>query len=159
MNAISKIKSFKTNNTYGYRIIQNEQYEQVLSILKGQEYANRLQKTQYQDYSSSETQDDNDDEVYPDSCAESHLNLALLDVNEHSALFSNPDQSRDYSSSETQDDNDDEVYPDSCAESHLNLALLDVNEHSALFSSPDQSSPFSVEDYLKKRWSRSSSLD
>ncbi|KAK4405354.1 putative receptor-like serine/threonine-protein kinase [Sesamum angolense] len=61
--------------------------------------------------------------------------------------------------SESQDDNDDEVYPDSSAESHLNLAFLDVNDNSTSFSSLDQSSPLSVEEYLKKRWSRSSSLE
>ncbi|KAK6143368.1 hypothetical protein DH2020_023716 [Rehmannia glutinosa] len=60
---------------------------------------------------------------------------------------------------ETEDDNDDEVYPDSHAESHLNLAFLDVNDNSTSFSSLDQTSPLSVEDYLKKRWSRSSSLE
>ncbi|XP_031130555.1 uncharacterized protein LOC116032220 isoform X2 [Ipomoea triloba] len=51
---------------------------------------------------------------------------------------------------------DDEVYPDSSVESHISVALLDS---SASFSSVDQSSPYSVEQYLKKRWSRSSSLD
>nr|GLL28404.1 receptor-like cytosolic serine/threonine-protein kinase RBK2 isoform X2 [Ipomoea trifida] len=51
---------------------------------------------------------------------------------------------------------DDEVYPDSSVESHMSVALLDS---SASFSSVDQSSPYSVEQYLKKRWSRSSSLD
>ncbi|KAL0348502.1 UNVERIFIED_CONTAM: putative receptor-like serine/threonine-protein kinase [Sesamum angustifolium] len=61
--------------------------------------------------------------------------------------------------SESQEDNDDEVYPDSSAESHLNLAFLDVNDNSTSFSSLDQSSPLSVEEYLKKRWSRSSSLE
>ncbi|KAK4424048.1 putative receptor-like serine/threonine-protein kinase [Sesamum alatum] len=67
---------------------------------------------------------------------------------------------RKHIDSETQDDNDDEVYPDSSAESHLSLAFLDVNDHSTSFSSLDQSSsPLSVEEYLKKRWSRSSSLE
>ncbi|XP_057769251.1 LOW QUALITY PROTEIN: protein kinase STUNTED-like [Salvia miltiorrhiza] len=60
---------------------------------------------------------------------------------------------------ENEDENDDEVYPDSSAESHLCLAFLDVNENSTSFSSIDQSSPLSVEEYLKKRWSRSSSMD
>ncbi|PIN19157.1 Serine/threonine protein kinase [Handroanthus impetiginosus] len=61
-----------------------------------------------------------------------------------------------YDDEENQDDNDDEVYPDSSAESHLSLALLDVNDNSTSFSSLDQNSPLSVEEYLKKRWSRSS---
>ncbi|KAH6777058.1 hypothetical protein C2S51_008370 [Perilla frutescens var. frutescens] len=60
---------------------------------------------------------------------------------------------------ENEDENDDEVYPDSSAESHLSLAFLDINENSTSFSSIDQSSPLSVEEYLKKRWSRSSSMD
>ncbi|VFQ67807.1 unnamed protein product [Cuscuta campestris] len=57
------------------------------------------------------------------------------------------------------DGNDDEVYPElSAAESHLSLALLDVNEcSSSSFSSVDHSSPPSVEAYMNKRWSRSSS--
>ncbi|XP_009626742.1 protein kinase STUNTED-like isoform X1 [Nicotiana tomentosiformis] len=57
--------------------------------------------------------------------------------------------------------NDDEVYPDSSAESHLSLALLDVNDNSTSFSSSqDQSSPLSsVDEYLRKTWSRSSSSE
>ncbi|XP_060168627.1 protein kinase STUNTED-like isoform X2 [Lycium barbarum] len=58
--------------------------------------------------------------------------------------------------------NDDEVYPDSSAESHLSLAFLDVNyDNSTSFSSSqDQSSPLSsVDEYLRKRWSRSSSSE
>lgn len=57
---------------------------------------------------------------------------------------------------ENQGGYDDEVYPDSSAESHLSLALLDVCDNSTSFSSQDQSSPLSVEDYLRRRWSRSS---
>ncbi|KAI3447937.1 hypothetical protein Pfo_004602 [Paulownia fortunei] len=64
-----------------------------------------------------------------------------------------------YDDSETQDHNDDEVYPDSSAESHLSLAFLDVNDNTTSFSSPDQTSPVSVKEYLKTRWSRSSSLE
>lgn len=56
---------------------------------------------------------------------------------------------------EFEDGNDDEVYPDSSAESHLSLAFLDVYENTSSPSSLDQSSPLSVEEYLKKRWSRS----
>ncbi|KAL8556446.1 hypothetical protein ACS0TY_004047 [Phlomoides rotata] len=56
---------------------------------------------------------------------------------------------------EIEDGNDDEVYPDSSAESHLSLAFLDVYENTSSPSSLDQSSPLSVEEYLKKRWSRS----
>ncbi|XP_015062240.1 calmodulin-binding receptor-like cytoplasmic kinase 2 isoform X1 [Solanum pennellii] len=62
----------------------------------------------------------------------------------------------------TEEYNDDEVYPDSSAESHLSLAFLDVNyDNSTCFSSSqDQSSPLSsVDEYLRKRWSRSSSSE
>ncbi|KAL2476960.1 Protein kinase protein with adenine nucleotide alpha hydrolase-like domain [Forsythia ovata] len=64
-----------------------------------------------------------------------------------------------HNDSENLDDNDDEVYPDSSAASHLSLAFLDVNDNSTSFSSMEQSSPLSVEEYLRKRWSRSSSLE
>uniref|UniRef100_A0A5B6Z291 Putative proline-rich receptor-like protein kinase PERK4 isoform X1 n=1 Tax=Davidia involucrata TaxID=16924 RepID=A0A5B6Z291_DAVIN len=65
----------------------------------------------------------------------------------------------DRNNTENQDNNnDDEVYPDSSAESHLGLALLDVDDKSTSFSSMEQSS-ISLEEYLKGRWSRSSSLD
>lgn len=60
---------------------------------------------------------------------------------------------------ENQDGNDDEVYPDSIAESHLSLALLDVDDNFTSFSSMDQGNRLSLEEYMKGRWSRSSSLD
>ncbi|KAK9286503.1 hypothetical protein L1049_014901 [Liquidambar formosana] len=60
---------------------------------------------------------------------------------------------------ENQNDNDDEVYPESCTKSHLGLALLDVDDDSTSFSSVEQSNSLSIEEYLKGRWSRSSSLD
>ncbi|KAL3539087.1 hypothetical protein ACH5RR_002453 [Cinchona calisaya] len=70
------------------------------------------------------------------------------------------DLGEEISSLEKQGDNDDdEVYPDSSAESHLSVALVDVYDNSTSFSSQDQSSPLSVEDYLRRRWSRSSSLE
>lgn len=59
----------------------------------------------------------------------------------------------------TDDNWDDEVYPESCAEFHLSLAFLDVTEDSNSFSSTDRSNRLSVEEYLKGRWSRSSSLE
>ncbi|KAL0454076.1 UNVERIFIED_CONTAM: Proline-rich receptor-like protein kinase PERK2 [Sesamum latifolium] len=46
---------------------------QILSILNGEE-----QKLECRKHNDSETHDDNDDEVYPDSSAESHLSLAFL---------------------------------------------------------------------------------
>lgn len=53
---------------------------------------------------------------------------------------------------------DDEVYPHSSAASHLGLALLDVDDTTSS-SSMEQSARISMEEYLKRRWSRSSSLD
>ncbi|KAE8718635.1 NAD(P)H-quinone oxidoreductase subunit M [Hibiscus syriacus] len=52
---------------------------------------------------------------------------------------------------------DDDAYPRSNLQSHLNLALLDVEEDSVSMSSYEQS--LSSEEYLKGRWSRSSSFD
>lgn len=40
----------------------------------------------------SENQDDNDDEVYPNSSAELHLSLALLDVDDDSTSVSSVDR-------------------------------------------------------------------
>ncbi|XVF00873.1 hypothetical protein REPUB_Repub04eG0039300 [Reevesia pubescens] len=60
---------------------------------------------------------------------------------------------------EIQDPNDDEVYPNSRAELHLSLAMLDVDDDSTSFSSMDQTSNLSMEEYLKDRWSRSSSFN
>ncbi|CAK9144924.1 unnamed protein product [Ilex paraguariensis] len=66
----------------------------------------------------------------------------------------------DQNDSGNQDNNDDdEVYPDSSVESHLGLALLDVDGTSTSFSSVEQSCRLSLEEFLKERWSRSSSLD
>ncbi|KAE9446520.1 hypothetical protein C3L33_21594, partial [Rhododendron williamsianum] len=52
---------------------------------------------------------------------------------------------------------DDEAFPRSNLQSHLNLALLDVHEDSLSMSSIEQTVSF--EDYLRGRWSRSSSFD
>jgi hypothetical protein len=60
---------------------------------------------------------------------------------------------------ESQDNNDDEVYPNSSAELHLSLALLDVDDDSTSYSSLEQRNSLSSEEYLKGRWSRSSSFD
>lgn len=67
--------------------------------------------------------------------------------------------SRNYDDLDKQNDNDDEVYPNLRAESHLSLAFSDVAESSTSFSSMDHSSPLSVEEYMKKTWSRSSSFE
>ncbi|XVE93853.1 hypothetical protein REPUB_Repub01dG0230600 [Reevesia pubescens] len=60
---------------------------------------------------------------------------------------------------ENQDHNDDEVYPNSRAELHLSLAMLDIDDDSTSFSSMEQSSNLSMEEFLKERWSRSSSFN
>ncbi|KAL6215047.1 hypothetical protein ACLB2K_014478 [Fragaria x ananassa] len=52
---------------------------------------------------------------------------------------------------------DDEACPRSNLQSHLNLALLDVEDDSLSMSSIEQT--VSLEDYLRGRWSRSSSFD
>ncbi|GFS38704.1 protein kinase superfamily protein [Actinidia rufa] len=65
----------------------------------------------------------------------------------------------DRKDAENQENADDEVYAHSSAESHLGVALLDVEDTSTSFSSVEQSTRTSWEEYLKGRWSRSSSLD
>ncbi|KAK3193961.1 hypothetical protein Dsin_025271 [Dipteronia sinensis] len=60
---------------------------------------------------------------------------------------------------DNQDVNDDEVYPHSSAELHLGMALLDVDDDSTSLSSMEQSNHLSLDEYLKNRWSRSSSFD
>lgn len=52
---------------------------------------------------------------------------------------------------------DDETFSQSNLQSHLNLAMLGVEEDSLSLSSIEQS--VSLEDYLRGRWSRSSSFD
>ncbi|KAE9595894.1 hypothetical protein Lal_00030666 [Lupinus albus] len=52
---------------------------------------------------------------------------------------------------------DDETCPASNLQSHLNLAFLDVEDDSLSMCSIDQN--VSLEDYLRGRWSRSSSFD
>ncbi|KAL2503625.1 Protein kinase protein with adenine nucleotide alpha hydrolase-like domain [Abeliophyllum distichum] len=59
--------------------------------------------------------------------------------------------------SEGPDALDDETFSESNLQSHLNLALLGVEEDSLSMSSIEQS--VSLEDYLRGRWSRSSSFD
>lgn len=52
---------------------------------------------------------------------------------------------------------DDEACSPSNLQSHLNLALLDVEDDSLSMFSVEQCA--SLEDYLRGRWSRSSSFD
>lgn len=60
-------------------------------------------------------------------------------------------------STEGLDPIDEEIFSQSNLQSHLNLAMLGVEEDSLSISSIDQS--VSLEDYLRGRWSRSSSFD
>lgn len=57
-------------------------------------------------------------------------------------------------------DNNDEAYPPSSVASHLGLALQDVDiDDATSISSMDQSYHNYIEEYLRGRWSRSSSFD
>ncbi|XP_027355790.1 probable serine/threonine-protein kinase PBL5 isoform X2 [Abrus precatorius] len=58
---------------------------------------------------------------------------------------------------EAQEMLDDEACPPSNLQSHLNLALLDVEDDSLSMCSVEQG--ISLEDYLRSRWSRTSSFD
>jgi hypothetical protein len=67
---------------------------QVLKILKGcDEKAGNLFKPHKGDRDHSENQENIDDEVYPNSSAELHLSLALLDVDNDTASYSSIENS------------------------------------------------------------------
>nr|TKS14798.1 kinase family protein [Populus alba] len=83
--------------------------------------------------------------------------LKLLRGDKELEEWVNP-QNKDPRDPENQD-NDDEVYPSSSAELHLSLALLDVDDDSTSFSSLEQVNNLSLEEYVKERWSRSSSFN
>lgn len=57
---------------------------------------------------------------------------------------------------ETHDGFDEELFPTNI-QSHLNLALLDLEDDAVSICSTEQC--VSLEDYLRGRWSRSSSFD
>ncbi|CAD5174868.1 protein kinase STUNTED-like isoform X1 [Musa acuminata AAA Group] len=61
-------------------------------------------------------------------------------------------------SSDTLDCEDDEAYPCSSIRSHVGLALLDVEDDASL-ASFEQSNLGSLDEYLRDRWSRSSSFE
>ncbi|KAG5247935.1 kinase family protein [Salix suchowensis] len=82
--------------------------------------------------------------------------LKLLRGDKELEKWTNP-QNKDPWDPENQD-NDDEVYPSSSAELHLSLALLDVDDDSTSSSSLEQVNNLSLEEYVKDRWSRSSSF-
>ncbi|KAJ6671539.1 hypothetical protein OIU85_015297 [Salix viminalis] len=60
---------------------------EILNLLRGDKELEKWVKPLNKDLQDPENQD-NDDEVYPNSSAESHLSLALLDVDYHSTSFS-----------------------------------------------------------------------
>nr|DAD41667.1 TPA_asm: hypothetical protein HUJ06_015990 [Nelumbo nucifera] len=61
---------------------------------------------------------------------------------------------------ESDDQEGDEVYLESSSvDSHPSLALLDVDDGATSYNSVEQNFQSSMEDYLKGRWSRSSSVD
>lgn len=64
-------------------------YSQILKILRGEKDVD----FRFEDQNNSDDQMNNDDEVYPESSVESHISLALLDVDEDSISFSNTEQS------------------------------------------------------------------
>ncbi|KAL6525978.1 hypothetical protein OROHE_015502 [Orobanche hederae] len=70
---------------------------QILNILKGEEFVDgaKLRCGRYDDQGENvdDYNDDYDDEVYPDSSAESHFSLAFLDVNNESTSCSSLDRS------------------------------------------------------------------
>lgn len=54
---------------------------------------------------------------------------------------------------------DDEAYPAANVRSHLGLALLDVDDSESISSTEHSSGLSPLEEYLRERWSLSSSFD
>ncbi|CAH9144171.1 unnamed protein product [Cuscuta epithymum] len=63
---------------------------QIMKMIRGEENIKEEMHMQIENKQDSQNMDDNDDEVYPESssAAESHLSLALLDVNDCSSVSS-----------------------------------------------------------------------
>lgn len=57
-------------------------------LLRGDKAVEKCMNPLNKDIEDPENQDNNDDEVYPNSSAELHLSLALLDVDDDSTSFS-----------------------------------------------------------------------
>nr|XP_011457943.1 PREDICTED: receptor-like cytosolic serine/threonine-protein kinase RBK1 isoform X3 [Fragaria vesca subsp. vesca] len=66
---------------------------QIVNLLKGDQDVEMYVNPPYFDVEDTENRDDNDDEVYPNSSAELHLNLALLDVDDNTTSFSSVEHS------------------------------------------------------------------
>lgn len=65
---------------------------EILKLLRGDKDVQELETPQTKDSEDPENQGDNDDEVYPNSSAELHLSLALLDVDDDCTSFSSMEQ-------------------------------------------------------------------
>ena len=63
------------------------------------------------------------------------------------------------SAADVAEEQDEEVYPPSSVASHLGLALQDVDDAASVSSAAPSCYQASLEEYLKGRWSRSSSFD
>ncbi|XP_022748269.1 probable receptor-like serine/threonine-protein kinase At5g57670 [Durio zibethinus] len=70
---------------------------EILELLRGEKAVEKWAETQHE---NTESQDHNDDEVYPNSSAELHLSLAMLDVDDDSTSFSSMEQSSNLSMEE-----------------------------------------------------------
>ncbi|KAL8482240.1 hypothetical protein ACS0TY_028406 [Phlomoides rotata] len=96
--------------------------------------------------------------------ARPHMSLVLKllqgdpEVAKWARLQVNASEWSDNNSLDGPDSLDDETFSQDNLQSHLTLAMLGVEEDSTSMSSIEQSH-FSLEDYLRGRWSRSSSFD
>ncbi|KAF9622831.1 hypothetical protein IFM89_034066 [Coptis chinensis] len=68
--------------------------DQILKLLRGVEDIEEWANSQAKDQEECEIQED--DEIYPDSSAESHLGVALLDLDDDTTSFSSVDQQSHY---------------------------------------------------------------
>lgn len=64
-----------------------------MKLLKGDQDVEMYVDPPYFDVEDTENRDDNDDEVYPNSSTELHLNLALLDVDDDTTSCSSVENS------------------------------------------------------------------
>ncbi|XAR72698.1 Non-specific serine/threonine protein kinase [Bertholletia excelsa] len=68
--------------------------KQVLKILKGEKDTDELVNSESGDPGNNENQENADEEVYPRSSPESHVGLALLDLDDNCTSFGSIEQSR-----------------------------------------------------------------
>jgi len=74
---------------------------QVLKILQGDEETVKWAKSKVSTSEEIDELDDDDEVVQPDANIRSHLNLALLDIEDDSTSFSSTEQTLDFVSSNT----------------------------------------------------------